>query len=148
MLKDVLYRFTTHDPGMQSDLAEYQRLVSESDEVRLVLVGHTHNASWWSAADRKVLQTGCLRDEYVIDRQGTVVGHLPKVFAEVLLHRGRAVRSELVEVRGPTPIPGHVPPSILELREAARPMLDTAAERARRVAEEAAHEASERRRSS
>ncbi|MEQ1501522.1 MAG: hypothetical protein ABMB14_04785 [Myxococcota bacterium] len=122
MLKEVLYRFTTFDPDTAAS-AHYQKLVGEQDRYRVVVIGHHHAPGWWSWADRKVLQAGCLRDEYVIDRAGTVIGQLPKVYVEVFLARGRVVRSHLVEVDGPPPIPGHVPASILELRDKILPLL-------------------------
>lgn len=116
MLKEVLYRATTFDPDTAVS-AHYQRLVSDQDRHRVVVIGHHHSPHWWSWADRKVLQAGCLRDEYVIDRQGTVLGMLPKVYAEVFLANGRAVRSHLVEIDGPPREPGQVPASILDLRD-------------------------------
>ncbi|MEZ4239938.1 MAG: hypothetical protein R3F59_28065 [Myxococcota bacterium] len=122
MLKEVLYRFTTFDPDT-SVSAHYQRLVRDQERYRVVVIGHHHSPSWWSWADRKVLQAGCLRDEYVMDRQGTITGLLPKVYVEVFLAKGRAVRSELVEIDGPPPLPTHMPRSILELRDRVAPLL-------------------------
>jgi hypothetical protein len=127
MLKEVLYRSTSFDPDTTVS-AHYQQLVSSQDRYRVVVIGHHHAPSWWSWADRKVLQAGCLRDEFVIDRQGTVLGVLPKVYVEVFLAKGRAVRSELVEVDGPPPVPGHVPASILELRELLAPLMAASGE--------------------
>lgn len=122
MLKEVLYRFTTFDPDLTAS-THYQQLVSVQDRYRVVVIGHLHNPSWWSWSDRKVLGAGCLRDEYVIDRQGTIRARLPKVYVEVFLSGGRAIRSHLVEIDGPEPIAGHVPKSILELRERLAPLL-------------------------
>lgn len=122
MLKEVLYRFTTFDPDTSAS-AHYHRLVSDQDRYRVVVIGHLHNPGWWSWSDRKVLQAGCLRDEYVIDRQGNVRGQLPKVYVEVFMSGGRAIRSHLVEVDGPAPAKGHVPSSILELRREILPLL-------------------------
>lgn len=115
MLREVLYRSTTFDPDTAAS-AHYQRLVGEQDRYRVVVIGHLHTPGWWSWSDRKVLQAGCLRDEYVIDRAGAVTGMLPKVYVEVFLSKGRAIRSHLVEVDGPPAIPDHVPANILELR--------------------------------
>lgn len=125
MLKEVMYRYSTFDPDTSAS-AHYRRLVGEQDRYRVVVIGHLHSPAWWSWADRKVLQAGCLRDEYVIDQEGTVIGQLPKVYTEVFLSKGRAVRSHFVEIDGPAPIEGHVPRSIMELREAARPLLSAA----------------------
>jgi hypothetical protein len=134
MLKEVLYRSTTFDPDTTGS-AHYHRLVGDQDRYRVVVIGHLHTPGWWSWADRKVLQAGCFRDEYVIDHGGTVVGTLPKVYAEVFLSKGRSIRSHLVEVDGPPPIEGHVPRSILELRDRIGPLLGTPAEAARIAAE-------------
>lgn len=145
MLKEVMYRFTTFDPDTIAG-AHYRRWVSDQDRYRVVVIGHQHTPAWWSWADRKVLQAGCLRDEFVIDREGNVVSQLPKVYAEVFLSKGHAVRSHLVEVDGPPAPPGHVPRSILELRERVGPLLGTESEQAAVRAESEAQVARERER--
>lgn len=145
MLKEVLYRLTTYDPDTSAS-SHYQDLVSHQDRYRVVVIGHHHSPGWWSWSDRKVLQAGCFRNEYVIDRAGTVTGQLPKVYAEVFLREGRAIRSHLVEVDGPPGPPGHVPSSILEVRRSAARLLGAEAERAALEAAQQAQLAAERKR--
>ncbi|MEQ1566294.1 MAG: hypothetical protein ABMA64_11700 [Myxococcota bacterium] len=115
MLKEILYRSTSFDPDASAS-DHYHRLVSDQDRYRVVVIGHLHSPGWWSWADRKVLQAGCLRDEFAVDVDGNVLGLLPKVYTEVFLANGRAIRSHLVEVDGPPPVPGHVPANIRELK--------------------------------
>ncbi len=129
MVKEVMYRFSTFDPDTAGGAA-YHGLVQRDDRYRVVVVGHHHQPAWWTWGDRKLLQTGCFRNEYMLDRQGTIGAVLPKVYAEVYLERGRTVRSHLVEVDGPAPPPGHVPHSLLELRARVLPLLAPAEERA------------------
>jgi UDP-2,3-diacylglucosamine pyrophosphatase LpxH len=111
MLKELVRRLATWDPDvcLGEDL---QRRVREDDRYDLYVVGHLHEPAWWSHGHRKVLRTGAMRDEFMLDATGFVQTPLNKTFAEVLMCGDEAVRSELVELP-PLPRPeGTTPPSI------------------------------------
>lgn len=135
MLKEVMYRFSTLDPEAPS--LPYQKLVRREDHPRITVVGHHHRPAWWSWSDRKVLQAGCLRNEYVLGHDGAVESMLPKVYVEVAMAGDRAVRSQLVEIDGPA-APGHMPESLDALRSQVLPLLAPLEERAQlQIAEQA-----------
>ncbi len=141
MLREIVYRFGTgHADVSMGDT--YQKKLTEDDGLRLFLIGHQHEPGWWSRGDRKVLRTGCFRNEFSLT--GTSEYRLlPKVFAEVYMKAGHAVRSHLVEVDAPPPPPGYMPASITELRGVAASLLeagrhDVKTERAAQAAQEAA----------
>lgn len=122
MLKEVVTRFGTRyaDVSMGD---HYQRLLGEDGGANLFLVGHQHDAAWWTRGPKKVLRTGAFRNEFVWSKNG---GYrlLPKVYAEVFLKDGRAVRSHLVEVDAPDPPEGYMPQSILEIRPMVRELME------------------------
>ena len=148
MLKEVVDRFRSLSADVTVAQTEYRERVCQGDGPRVLVLGHLHQAAWWSRGDRKVLTTGCIRDEFMVDEQGAVVGHLPKTYAEVYLRAGRAVRSELVEVRGP-PVPeGHVLAHVRDILPRINPLLEGVAlapdEQERRRVEETKDETLER----
>lgn len=143
LLKEVAYRFGTLDPGV-ADGHAFRRRVAADDRTRLLVAGHLHQAAWWSHGDRKVLRTGCFRDEFMLDDAGNVVRRIPKTYAEVFMRDGVPVRSHLVEVDGPAPRPGAVPTSVFDVLERARPLLESAEDRAAVRRQSIAQEAKER----
>jgi hypothetical protein len=123
MLREVVYRLGT----VHADVAigdHYQRRLRGDDALRLFVVGHQHEPGWWSQGDRKVLRTGCFRNEYTFGRGGSGYRLLPKVYAEIYLKDERAVRSHLVEVDAPPAPVGYMPATIHEVRPKAQELLD------------------------
>lgn len=108
MLQEVAWRFGTGDPDVSmQDCRRY--LHGRRDDPILVLLGHEHEPAWWSNAARRVLRTGCFRNEYALDVEGGEHRLLPKVYAEVFLRAGVPLRSHLVEVEMPPPAEPAVP---------------------------------------
>lgn len=108
MVKEVAYRFGTGDPDVS--MQDCRRLLHRRrDETTLIVLGHEHEPAWWSSAGRRVLRTGCFRNEWELDLEGGAHRLLPKVYAEVFLKDGAPVRSHLAEVEAPPPAPGAVP---------------------------------------
>lgn len=130
MVKEIAWRFGTLDPDVAEGHGYRARLMREEPDTRLIIAGHLHRPSWWSWADRKLLYTGCFRDEFYADPDGTVRSLLPKTYAEAWLVDDRVVRSHLVEVDAPPPPDGHVPDSVFAVLPRVRPLLDTDSERA------------------
>lgn len=122
MAREVAYRFRTQSAEIELADAHRERLRSD-DGPRVITIGHHHRAGWWSHADSKLLSTGCFRDEFALDLHGNVRGQMPKVYAEIYLREGKAVRSHLVEVDGPPPPPGHAPSSVFDVLPRIRPLL-------------------------
>ena len=137
MLKEIAYRFRTLNPDVQEG-AYYRDMLLADDRYRLVVTGHLHQSGWWTSGDKKLITTGCFRDEFTIDREGNVTAPIPKTYAEVFLRHGRTVRSHLVELDGPPAPNGHVPSSIFEVLTKIRPLLPSQEERAQIRGDESA----------
>ncbi len=141
MLREIAYRFAAG--AMDVNLGDtYQRLVKADDQVRVCIVGHAHEPAWYSAGPKKLLQTGCFRNEFAILEGGRRQELLPKVYAEVYMRRGRAIRSHLVEIDAPAPPAGYIPDSLFAVGEELRKLLEQRnlagdAERAAREHQEA-----------
>lgn len=119
MLKEVVWRLTSKNAEVlvHDDLA--QRL-AQSDEFQLYVVGHRHEARWTSFGDRKILQAGCLRNEYMLGPRGESVRPIPKCWVEAWLREGVPVVSTFVEQEGPPAPEGYVPASIFDVVPAVR----------------------------
>lgn len=142
LFKEVIYRFGTHNPDVTvSD--RWTEALQRSDDVRLVVLGHEHRASWWSFGDRKILRAGCLRDEHMISGDGRRITPLPKVWVEAWTRGERVLWSALIEALGPPSPPGHIPESIFDGLAAIRAGLGPSEERASRLSARAEHEARE-----
>lgn len=129
MFRELTYRLGSRDPDLNLG-DHYQRALMADKGHRLTVIGHLHAAHWWSYGDRKFLQTGCYRDEYMLSDRGRHLTPIPKVHAEVYLRDNRLVRSQLIEVEGPPPPPGHMPDDIFSVVQQVIPMLGSADERA------------------
>ncbi len=122
MLKEIVYRFGSTDTEVRVG-DRYRKLAQRDGLPRIVVIGHLHQPAWWQWADCKLLQNGCLRDEYLLAPDGAVLRPLPKTYTEVYLRDGRAVRSHLVEIDGRTDLPAHMPRYVQELLPVIRPLL-------------------------
>jgi hypothetical protein len=125
MFRELVYRFGTHDTTLLQSTYFEQRM-RENSEINTFLVGHHHQPSWHSFGDRKVLHTGCMRDEFMVGRDGHIHNSIPKVYAEVFMSDDRVTRSHLVEVRGPASADDYMPETVYEVAERVRPLLQTA----------------------
>jgi hypothetical protein len=139
MVKEIVYRFASVDTEVSSN-GQFRRHLMSDREHRLYVVGHRHEAAWWSYGDRKLLQTGCMRDEYMLSKDGAVERMIPKTYAEAYLRGDQLVRSQLVELPPPPRTP-RIPKSVLELLPVVRRLLGTPKERQASTAAREAHEA-------
>jgi hypothetical protein len=72
---------------------------------------------------KKLLQTGCLRNEFALLDQGRSQVSLPKVYAEVAINGERCLSSQLVELAPPALPSDYVPISIFDVVEPLRTLL-------------------------
>jgi len=129
MFREVLYRFGSQDPDIGLGEVHHARL-RRDPRFRVRCIGHHHRPLWWSYADRKLLVTGCFRDEFLVSPDGTIRPEpLPKVYAEIYQRQGRTVRSHLVEIDGPPAQEGAVPSDLASARAVVAGMLGSAEER-------------------
>jgi UDP-2,3-diacylglucosamine pyrophosphatase LpxH len=128
IVKEVVSRLGSNDIEVVMDPV-YRQELQQSNRFRLRLVGHQHETGWWSFGDRKLLQTGCIRDEYMLGNQGKILRPIPKSLAEVYLTGDEPRISHLVEFEGPQVPAEYLPATIFEVVPKVRSLLGTAAER-------------------
>ncbi|RLB44997.1 MAG: hypothetical protein DRJ42_30900 [Deltaproteobacteria bacterium] len=118
MLAQVGYRFGTGDPDPHS--RGDQEVLSRNPDVQTICLGHLHQPALESIDDRRILRTGCFRNEYRADFVHGRHRLLPKVYAEIFMSEEKTVRNRLVEVDGPAPSSTGIPEDFgslsLELR--------------------------------
>lgn len=123
MLKEIAYRFGSKHADVEMG-DRYQRRLAGSDGVRVCVVGHQHEPGWWSFGDRKVLRTGCMRNEFMLLGDDEPPRLIPKVYAELFVSGEHTVRSHLVEIEAPPPpsgyLPTHLRDVVPQVREALR----------------------------
>lgn len=131
MVKEIFGRyFFSHDADVPEVGQAYIAQLREREDIELCLIGHVHSPALWSYGRNRLIQCGCMRDEYVLEDDQGAYRPLTKTYAEVYLENGRPIRSGLVEVEGPARDPSWVPSNLLEVREEIRALLAPAAERA------------------
>ncbi|MBI5507345.1 MAG: hypothetical protein HY903_01205 [Deltaproteobacteria bacterium] len=122
MVKELIWRFGSRVPDVAMDKTLFQR-VQEQDRFALYVVGHQHQPMLWSYGDRKVIQNGCLRNEYMLVDDGRTIRPIAKSYSEAYLLRGVPVRSQLIEIEGPPAPPGYVPASVTDVLPQVRKLL-------------------------
>ncbi len=129
MLSDVMGKFISRDPEVSMN-GYFQKQIKESNKYRLYVIGHQHESGWWGFGNRKLLQTGCFRNEFMIDNEGESLSPIPKTYAEVYLNDTDLIKSQLIEVMGP-PVPdNYIPCTLKEFVPKIHEFLGTSKERA------------------
>lgn len=127
LLREVGYRFRTQDLELRFD-GHYRRLLERRDDLRVCVVGHVHQPAMTTWLDRRVLISGCLRDEFAIDEDGVIERRIPKSWAEVRMDGDRVLSAQLVEDPGPPEHPGQAPADIREVCARIQDLLPAPAE--------------------
>lgn len=142
MLRELVRRLVSLDVDVtMSD--ELQRTLTESDDLDVCVVGHQHEPAWWNHGPKKVLRTGCMRDEFALEERGAVQVPLNKTWAEVYMREDEVVRSQLVEAPAPARPRDTMPESIFEVVPQLRARLASQATRDREGLAQRAQEARE-----
>lgn len=115
MVKELVWRFRKKSTEVSTDETLHRRL-REHDRIRLYIVGHRHQPAWVSHGDRKILQSGCVRNQYMVVEQGRAFRPMPKCYVEAYCNEdGIPIRSHFVEVMGPPAPEGYLPDSIYDV---------------------------------
>lgn len=143
MLKEVSRRFVSQDPDLYFD-KHFVNRIHTTKKYRLYLVGHLHEVFVGSNGNRKIIQTGCFRNEFMIGSSSDKLEPISKTYAEVFLKNNRLVRSELVEVNE-FPMPErYIPCSLPEFRPIIKQIIGTFSDRSKSEKEIAEQEKRER----
>lgn len=122
LFKEVLYRIGSGDAEI-SPSEVWQAQLDADLSTRVWCVGHYHRPGWWEHADRKVLFTGAFRNEFTLERDGSIGRQIPNTYARFWLDGGRVVSASLVEAEPPPVPPGYAPDTVDGVREAVRTKL-------------------------
>lgn len=123
MVKELMLRFRKKSTVVSFD-DTLQRRLREDDRIRLYIVGHRHQPGWWNHGDRKILESGCLRNQYMIVDGGKAFRPMPKNYIEAYLYAdGTPARSQHIEVTGPPAPEGYIPDSIFDVLPEVRQQL-------------------------
>jgi len=133
MVKDLVVRLSTKNIDVSMDRRLHERL-KRDDRIRLYVVGHQHRPTQWSHGDRKILQAGCLRNEYMVVDAGETIRPMPKGYVEAYCRQGTPIRSHHVEIEAPEAPPGYIPDSIFDVLPEVRRLLAPHQARAEREA--------------
>jgi len=134
MFKEIIRRFYTQDADVNMDM-QLHKILKTPGPTQIFLVGHQHETGLWSMGNRKVIRTGCFRNEFMIEADGKSLTNIPKNFAEVFMKGNQVVRSHLVEETGPEVPKGYIPMEIREYRPILKKLLGTHAERETKIKE-------------
>lgn len=130
MFREIGWRLGTANASLSVSARYRERL--RSGEHRVIVIGHEHEAAWYTWSDRKLLTTGCMRYEYALDHTGGKETLLPSVYAVLEQDaEGRTLRSELREVSAPEPPVGWKPESIFDVLPTVRELLAAEKDRAK-----------------
>lgn len=142
MLKELVRRHVSQEADVAMGDAPQRRMI-ESELFDLYLVGHQHEPGLWNHGRRRVLRTGCVRDEFMLAERGRVQIPINKTWAEVYLRGEDVVRSQLIDHVSPERPAGTYPDSIFDVVPLVREKL--AALRAASGSQAAAQDAQEAR---
>ncbi|MBT3223961.1 MAG: hypothetical protein HN348_33250 [Proteobacteria bacterium] len=114
LFREVIYRLGSFNLNVLPN-DDFQQAITTNDDIHVYVMGHLHQAGWFGYGDRKVLVTGCFRNEYMMAQNGDVLRTIPKVYGEVYLGGDKVLRSHLVEVQPPPEAKDLAPRSIFEV---------------------------------
>ncbi|MFO0742457.1 MAG: hypothetical protein U0270_41670 [Labilithrix sp.] len=114
MLKELVRRHVSWEIDVDMGDAAQRRMM-QSERYDLYLIGHQHEPGWWNHGHRRVLRTGCIRDEFMLVERGRVQIPINKTWAEVYLRGDEVVRSHLVDHVAPERPAGTYPDSIFDV---------------------------------
>lgn len=126
MVKEVIYRFTSTDPEVSMG-DHFVRRLAWDFEHKVLVVGHQHEPMVRTYGNRRLLQTGCFRNEFMLEDEGRRLVPLPRVYAEVFQRGQETLRAQLAEVPAPPMPAGYVPRSVFDVLPTVRALLSAEA---------------------
>ncbi|MBP6217261.1 MAG: hypothetical protein KA436_01595 [Oligoflexales bacterium] len=127
MIKEVVKRTTNFSPDVDMSPFFYKRMFS-SEDTRLYVVGHQHETTVRSYGNRKVIQTGCFRNEFMLEKGAKSLVAIPKTFVEIDMQDDELVASKVIEVTCDEQRE-YTPPPVLSFLDKIREHLGTMADR-------------------
>ena len=120
MISEIVKRSTIFNPEVKMEQF-FQKKMYESEKFQLYVLGHEHETRLWSYGNRKVIQLGCFRDEFMLEQGGKKLTPIPKPYLEVQIDNETISRLEIKESicqeqYSFVPLPPHeIRPKVLQL---------------------------------
>ncbi len=130
MVKEVVRRFTTNDTDVSFSKTWLAETVDKNPQ-RLFVTGHLHWTGSEFHREKRVLQLGCFRDEFLIVDAGRALRPILKPYVEIYLKDERIVQIVTVEIQGPALPSEAFPPSITDVVPQLRALIDELGDHAR-----------------
>jgi UDP-2,3-diacylglucosamine pyrophosphatase LpxH len=143
MLKEVVWRLTSKEVEVSIDV-DARKALEKEGPYDLWLMGHLHQPALYTFGHRKLILSGCLRNEYMMLDEGKRLHAIPKSYVEVYLRDGAPLRSNLLEIEAPPAPEGYLPDSIFDVLPEVRRRLEEAREDKEQQEAEAARAAQEK----
>ncbi len=128
MLKETMRRSLFFNPDVEINKYFYDQ-ITHNEDVRLYVIGHMHNPYIRSYGNRKVIQSGCFRDEFMIESDLKSYTAIPKTYTEIELYRNMVQTSNLIEIQGPELDDSRIPSPLQDFIPIIEKKLGTAEER-------------------
>jgi UDP-2,3-diacylglucosamine pyrophosphatase LpxH len=113
MVKEVIKRSAVFNPDLVLGENLRERVQKGVGESRVFVLGHMHEEGLYAYGNRKLMQAGCFRNEYMIEEEGEALFPIVKSYIDIEMQNGRARRSHIREVVGPE-LPDHYIPRALK----------------------------------
>jgi UDP-2,3-diacylglucosamine pyrophosphatase LpxH len=114
IVKEVLHRFRSRDADVS--FGDYYRDAMRADlRHRVYVVGHQHRERRITDGEKLLLQTGCLRNEYLLEPDTGALRPAPKSYAELQMRGDRVLDARLIPFVSPPAPDGYVPEDLRAL---------------------------------
>lgn len=78
----------------------FKRRIMKDNKIKTFVIGHIHDPKIKSFGDRKFIQSGCFRDEFMV-KNSKEYSLIAKSYVEVLMKNNQVITSNLVEIEPP-----------------------------------------------
>lgn len=112
MVKAVLMRFYSGSADVEVRDHEVLADLHNNLELQAVCQAHLHAPTWRMSGTKLLMRTGCMRDEFMINRYNDVLTPVPKSYGELVLQHDYIVDSRLFYIDGPERDPDSLPEDV------------------------------------
>ena len=114
MAKEIVKRFTTGDPDVQLN-RDWLKQSVEATPQTLFVTGHLHKPGNFFHQGKRVIQSGCFRDEYSVSDDGKTFSPQLKNYLEIFLDGEDIAALNARELKGPARDPADIPDSVFDV---------------------------------
>lgn len=111
MVKEALKRSFFFNPDVEVGNLPVE-IITKRTHANVYVIGHMHEPKLNSYGNRKIIQSGCLRDEYMMDEAGEVYTPIAKGFLEIHMKKNQVVRTIIDEIEAPKEMYNRMPKPI------------------------------------